>query len=57
MLRPHSLHDVDTLSCSGGEADQLGKGWLQSCRGDEDFLICILLDTCMQNTCALSDGC
>ena len=46
VLCPYSLHDVDGLSCSGGEADQLGKGRPLSCRGDEDI----------QSTCAQSDG-
>ena len=39
MLCPHSLHDVDALSCSGGEADQLGKVRPLSCRSDEDILL------------------
>ena len=33
VLRPHALYDVDPLSCSGGEAEQLDKGWPLSCRG------------------------
>ena len=46
VLRPYFLHDVDGLSCSGGEANQLGKGRPLSCKGDEDI----------QSTCAQSDG-
>ena len=39
MLCPHSLHDIDALSCSGGEADQQGKVRPLSCRSDEDIIL------------------